>query len=328
MGVDYHRLSKRAELYYALAEALAEMPSWLVRAGSEWPLTQAARKVMPGSLVVEKLAGIPAESKPHRQNRYTRLFRGPGRPRFWLYESMWRSGRFLGPESLSLEKLYTEAGLQVNGAEAADHASVELAFLSHLTECQLYEPGSASLWKRIEQSFIKQHAGHWLPALGRSLARSGDEVYGVIGELMAEFLLESEHPKLPTRSTKMGHCLPTITNQETCNLCGFCVQICPKRALAINETPYETSLSLSIADCNGCRKCSQVCPAGVISILNQDDYLVDGPQQELRRSPRVICPGCGEATVSRAEFDFVVEQIGRPAWLTYCLPCRSELVEK
>jgi TorA maturation chaperone TorD/Fe-S-cluster-containing hydrogenase component 2 len=320
---------RRAELYDALAEALAELPPWLMLPGREWPLTQAAARLAPHSAAVEAMAHIPAEAEAIRRARHTRLFGGPGRPRFWLYESMWRSGCFLGPEAISLEQLYKEAGLRVAGAELPDHASVELAFLAHLAERQAAEPEYALVWQKLERSFIKKHAGQWLPALGRSLAASADEVYGPIGALMADFLLEKSHPHRQNLKLARISCLPLIMQQELCSLCGFCVQVCPTRALTINETPHDTILMLSISACNGCRKCKTICPSGAIAMNGADDgYLAFEAQTALRHSPRVFCPGCGEATVSRAEIDFVAEKIGRPGWLTYCLPCRSELMEK
>lgn len=320
---------RRAELYYTLAEVLAELPPWLMLPGREWPLTQAAAKLVPLSTAAEAMAQIPAEAETTRRARHTRLFAGPGRPRFWLYESMWRSGRFLGPETISLEQLYKGAGLRIVGAEAPDHASVELAFLAHLSKQQEAEPEYAVLWQKLERDFINKHAGQWLPALGRSLAASGDEVYGPIGEFMADFLLDKGRPQKQKRKLTLSFRLPIVVHQELCSLCGFCVQVCPTRALTINETPRDTILLLSSSACNGCRKCKNVCPAGALAMNGADDgNPVYEAHTTLRRSSRVYCPICGEATVSRAEIDFVAEQIGRPGWLTYCQLCRSELLEK
>jgi len=43
----------------------------------------------------------------------------------------------------------------------------------------------------------------------------------------------------------------------------------------------------------------------------------------LRESPRARCSRCGQPTVSRAELDFVVSQVGHPAWLDLCQECRA-----
>lgn len=321
---------RRAELYHALAEASADTPSWMLLPGQEWPLTKAVASLTSQSgsarKALDALARVPTESEDARRARYLRLFGGPGQPRFWLYESMWRNGRFLGPEMIALEQLYRVAGLQVVGAETADHASAELAFLAHLADRQATEPNHASKWKKLERLFIKKHAGQWLPALGRSLAATGDEVYGPIGELMAGWILEAQRP--PRRRTKPNGSFhrPIISHEASCSLCGFCIQVCPVGVLKIQETIHETVLRVAASTCTGCRKCETVCPSGVLNIRTSDnDYDMLDESAILRCSPRIPCPGCGQATVSQAELDFVAEQLGQQDWLPYCLLCRSEL---
>ncbi len=242
---------------------------------------------------------------------------------------MWRTGRFLGPEMIALERLYRVMGLEVVGAEAADHVSVELAFLAHLSERQAAEPSLASKWKRLERMFIKRHAGQWLPALGRLLAASGDEVYGPVGALVADWTLESQLPKRRQGKQNSKIHRPFIGREELCTLCGFCVQVCPTGVLKIHETTQDTMLQVTASPCNGCRKCITACPPEVLTVrrINSEYSLLD-ESVVLRRSPRVYCPGCREATVSQAELDFVSEQLGQPEWLPYCLPCRSELIKE
>src|SRR3989304_6750995 len=83
----------------------------------------------------------------------------------------------------------TRSNLSTNppGAGLPVHASLESAFLAHLADVEQVANPSTSLRAGLsyEQQFIKQHAGRWLPELGRTLARSGDEVYGPIGQLLA-----------------------------------------------------------------------------------------------------------------------------------------------
>lgn len=323
-------IESRSELYRSLAESLAEMPKWMLRPGKEWPLTAAAATLAAHSDAAEKvldaLEQIPPESEGARHGRYKRLFGGPGSPRFWLYESMWRTGRFLGPEMVALEQLYGAVGLQVVGAEAADHASVELAFLAHLVERQGSEPELSSKWRQLERLFIKKHAGQWLPVLGRSLASSGDAVYGPVGQLLAGWIMEAHLSQRPKREVSRGVHWPMISNEALCSLCGFCVQVCPTHVLNIQETDHETMLRVTAVTCNGCGKCIAECPSHVLNILaydSEEDIL--GEPTILRRSPRVLCPGCGQPTVSQAELDFVAEQVGQQEWLPYCLLCRSEL---
>ena len=199
---------QRVDLYYALTEALADVPVWLMFPGREWPLTRAAISWAPQAPTTQAMAQIPAEAEGVRRQRYAQLFSGPGQPRFWLYESMWCSGRFLGPEARALEQVYGKAGMSVAGAEAPDHAAVELAFLAHLSEQRFKEPEFAPGWARLEEDFIRKHAGQWLPDLGHSLAATGDEVYGPIGALLAGLLSAPVQPRRKRWQASRRHSFP------------------------------------------------------------------------------------------------------------------------
>ncbi|HEX6386794.1 MAG TPA: molecular chaperone TorD family protein [Anaerolineae bacterium] len=324
-------LAWRADLYHTLAEALAEPCQWLALPGHEWPLTQAAARLAPFSEAIDKavdaLLEVKAEPLPARRARYTALFAAPDRPRFWLYESMHCQSRFLSLETWALERLYRAAGLTVASAELPDHASLELAFLAYLAEKQAAEPEYAQKWRGLERRFIRQHAGRWLPKLGRALASSGDAVYAPIGALLAYWLEDIVRPRKrrPANHTP----LPSMPYAAACTLCGFCAQVCPTRALAVHETPSETILLLSAAACIGCLKCERICTTHALSMSrSRSGSASSSDWMPLHRSPRVRCPGCGQATVSRAEIDFVAAQIGKPAWLEYCPECRSDLMEK
>ena len=327
----------RADLYNTLAEALAEPPDWLVRPGYEWPLFETTARLAPSSeaarRAVEPLAAVRAASLTARRAQYAALFLGPGRPRFWLYESAALTGRVLGPQTFAVERLYRAAGLETASAELPDYASLELAFLAHLATVG----DAARAILPNEQQFIEQHAGRWLPHLGQALARSEDEVYAPIGKLLVDWLEEAggrqttagrKQPadsRLPTASR-----LPAIPQVEACTLCGFCAQVCPTRALAVHDTEQETSLLLFPAACVGCGKCARVCETHAMR-LNAAPAASQPASAEwivLRQSPRAVCRGCSAPTVSRAELDFVVTRIGHPLWLDYCSDCRPLLEEQ
>lgn len=323
----------RADLYGALAEALAEPPEWMAAPGREWPLFEIAARLGPTSEAArnaaEALAEVRAESPEARRARYTALFVGTGQPRFWLYESAALTGRILGPATFAVEKLYRLAGLNVQraNAELADHASLELAFLARLAAIEQ----DATL--PAERQFIEQHAGRWLPNLGRALAGSGDEAYAPIGQLLADWLTERAGVIAVSAVTDQRHSspsrLPAVPDPETCTLCGFCVQVCPVRALAIRESASETALALNAAVCVGCGKCERICKAHALEMKQapKEPQPSTGSWNVLRQSPRAMCRACGEPMVSRAELDFVAAQIGRPAWLDYCLECRPLFLE-
>jgi ferredoxin len=249
----------------------------------------------------------------------------------------------LGPETFAVAKLYRAAGLEIIGAELPDHISNELAFLEHLArsaETRFASQESGFLSCDIgreeilpeEKKFIEDHAGRWLPSLGRALAQSGDEVYAPLGQLLADWMEESArrcgvHHAECGRTSIVHHSsfhipkLPNISQVERCNLCGFCVQACPTRALFIRETQNETALILKEAACIRCGKCERICEAKALTM--QPAFNSSSDMITLRQSSRVECRGCGEPMVSQAEFNFVTTQIGHPAWLDYCLECRA-----
>jgi L-aspartate semialdehyde sulfurtransferase ferredoxin len=331
----------RADFYQALAEALAEPPEWLALAGREWPLRCLALELAGSSAAtcdaVAGLTAVPAESLPARRRRYAALGGGPG---LWFYESGHREGRLLGEASFAVARLYQAAGLEPGGAELPDHASVELAFLAYLARRQALEPEHRPAWRKLERRFIKEHGGRWLPALGRALVSSGDPVYAPIGRLLVYWLEEGLRPSRPKDSLAQNGRLPTVVHADDCTLCGFCLGVCPTRALAIHESSDETTLLLLDDRCTGCGKCVAVCHTAVLKleIRSQVDSVDQAPAlngagpavsrwRPLRRSPRAVCPACGEATVSCAELDFIAGQIGRPQWLAYCPACRPYLME-
>lgn len=312
----------RAELYTALAEALSEPLDWLAGAGRDWPLFAAAVAAAGAGSVsarraVAALADVPSEPLETRRRRYRALFDGPG---LQLYESLHVEGRLLGRATWAVSQVYRAAGLAAQGAELPDHASVELAFLGWLAEQEADHPDQAAEWRGLARRFIERHAGRWLPGLGFALAASGDPVYAPVGELLAGWLLEAQTTRPLRRQTR----LPAIARPEACTLCGFCVQVCPTRALDVRETDAETRLVLTPTACVGCGKCERVCDFSAL-------HLKAGPSNGrgacvLRAAPRAVCPGCGRPTVSRAELAAVAERIGEwPHWLDYCLECRAVL---
>ena len=323
----------KSDLYGALAEVFSDPPDWLALPGCEWPLYSTASNLDLSSIgaqqAIERIKRIPPEPIAIRQERYDALFSGPGRPRFWLHESLYRSGKLFGTETIEVEGIYRTAGLAIEGAELPDHASMELDFLAYVANQQVGSDGQSGTWLEIESTFIKAHAGLWLPALGRDLAGSGDEVYAPIGQLLAEWLTDNRKPIHHGVSSQPGTWSPVLVKAENCILCGFCYQVCPRQVLKIQEDSGETVLIRIERSCTGCGKCVKICPERVLKLEKSiPSAQVSGGMVVLRASPRAQCPKCGFPTVSQAELNYIVGQTGSLPWIEWCQECRLASMEE
>jgi len=281
--------------------------------GCEWPLFETvaglASEFEAARRHLDLLACIPPEEPNLRRERYTAIF-ASGKPKFWLYESAALTGKILGPQTFEMARLYQAAKLEAVGAELPDHISLELAFLSHLA-------GSTQ-----EKEFLESHA-FWMIDLGRALSRSGDKVYAPIGALLADWLESALAPTpLHAKEGKRGR-VPTLPCPDDCTLCGFCVQVCPTRALKILEDTKSTSLVLEAADCIHCGKCERICEFHTLRM--NPPTASEIRVQTLRESPQVHCQNCSQTVASQAEMDYIVSQIGEADWQHLCLDCRPAL---
>ncbi len=314
-----------AALYAGLAEALATdtaVPAWLGRPGRKWPVWESASHLAAGydwpalSQAVDALAEVSGALPVRRQSAYKRLLGGNGRAPLMLYESQYLNGRFMGPETFAVGALYREAGLEITGAELPDYAAVELEFLAFLVEQEIVQPENYRHWRKVRRLFIKEHAGRWLPQVGRQLAAVADPAWAAAGQLLVAAL----KPPRKRRTIQPKSGLPRIINIEACNLCSFCVQVCPTRALRMQEDDQATRLRLQPYLCIHCYKCEQACPENALDMLGSP---IEEATIVLRESPRAACPRCGKLTVSQAELAAVAARLGsHPAWLDYCLDCR------
>lgn len=119
--------------------------------------------------------------------------------------------------------------------------------------------------------------------------------------------------------------VPNIVEPDLCTLCGFCVQVCPTKALRIHEDEKTTFLQLEASLCTSCANCRNICPEDVLSLSASSP---NQAQVLLRESPLAKCSNCGETTFSQAELDYTKKVLGNPDWLAYCLNCRSRHIAK
>lgn len=321
-------LEIRHDLFTGLAQALATpdlsgLPAWFAAPGKDWPLFDVAVQMAahsPSSSwieAVDALEQVAASSLTYRTQTYQSVFFGQGAPPIWLYESMHSQGRIPGSSTFTVEALYKQAGLEVIGAELPDHACNELSFLAFLAMHEARDGNESDTWTAVRKLFMKKHAGRWLPEVGRTLSRSPYPEWAAIGRLLIASLM----PQSASQSALAeGFGIPSMQQEAACDLCGFCVQVCPSNALGIREDAQFTELWLQADICIRCKKCEKVCPKGALSMGDGEITL---QKTLLKSSPRAICPLCGEATVSQVELDAVAERLGdRPDWLEYCLSCR------
>jgi len=312
----------RANLYHGFAELMAEPPLWSTHPGTRWPLFSAAKQLVlesqTAAQLVQTLDKVGAEPLPERKARYEKCFSSIGRPLCWFNESMALHGQLFGEVTVAVESFYQQTGMRMVTPELPDHASVELAFLAHLAQFQADNPNYRHAWRSLETRFLQEHAGKWLPSLGRAIACLDDPVYAPIGYLLASWI-EENHPGIP-RNMNSKELYPVLL-QNKCTLCGFCSQVCPTGALTVKENQTETALWFYSSKCIGCGKCSATCTFQALSMVSAKQAS-QGKHIGLFVSPRIQCRLCGQPTVSKAEYNFVTSRIGQPIWLEYCNHCR------
>jgi len=325
-------LESLAKIYTGLAQVIptagSNLPDWLGAQGRYWPIFESAVQIasqQPDSQwrhAVEALAAVKPSSQGIRRSEYEALFIGQGRPPIWLYESWHVNGRIPGPATFAIQALYKQAGLKYEGAEMPDHAALELSFLSYLCRQEI-ENGEPE-WRDVRRIFIKNHAGLWLPEVGRALICCMYPAWQALGYVLVSSLAQKS-AKPRRAKTNSQNSLPTISEHADCNLCGFCVQSCPTRALGIREDERTTALLLAAERCIYCEQCVRVCLSEALTLENT------APARNLillRESDRAVCPACNSKTVSQAELDAIATQLGEhPRWLDYCMACRPYQME-
>ena len=319
-----------SEIYAGLAEVLAEAgrgnsPEWLALSGDEWPLfspLQALSKCTGRPPLGKAAATMAAVASGPRRAACEKLFAGQGRPAILLYESWHRDGRFSSPTTFAVQTQYRLAGLDISG-ERPDHAAVELEFLSFLATREEEDAGQAQKWRAARQRFLTEHAGRWLPEVGRRLTAADNPAWAAVGVLLTALLAprKSLHQHQTTPNRVKSHLLPTVADPVGCTFCGFCAQVCPVHALVVVEDDRTTRLQFQMDGCVQCGKCARVCDE---KVLLMGETETGEKVITLCESPRAFCPLCCRPTVSQAEIRAISRRLGsHPVWLDYCLECRA-----
>lgn len=323
------------DILYSLAELFAlPLPEWFSQPGEDWELYQAvddlARVTSAQSWesLRDDLAKIPRRNYEKCYQEFNDVFYPAGRMPLMLYESYYVDGRILGPTTFHIQNYYHQYALQVGDAELADHISVELSFWAYVGTLLAGSHEQFTLGRKVAIDFGAKHSPIWMLNIGEYLSKQTKAEWKVVGNLLVQAVndigtwishagLQQHHGLKKAREHTLR---PDIPKVENCNLCGFCVQVCPTKALIIYEDEKITSLRLDVGRCVSCRKCERVCESNVIVMK---DKLSNQKVIELRQSNRALCPKCGRPTVSQAELAAVVKMLGEhPVYLDYCLECR------
>jgi ferredoxin len=319
----------RAMIYHALAEVLAGPVPGIERLLLDAVTT--GSQVL-GSAACQRaaraLAEFPERSFEDLRDSYIRAIARPGGRPVALYESLHRQGSLMGQITRDVERHYRALGLASAGGELPDHASVELAFLGHLSiaEIQARAAKDGRLVSRLraeQRYFLHTHAGAWVPDVGDALAVVEDLFYAAVGHVLRGFLSEELTPRKQNGQTEAQ--LPSLKDPAGCTLCGLCVGSCLPGALQVMESITETALALKMTQCIGCGRCVRTCPEEML-VLSFGAANMTG-WQVIRQSPRIGCPGCGRPTVSQAELDAVFAKLqpdpSVQQRLSLCVECKS-----
>ena len=177
---------------------LKEAAAWL---GADADVYAAALDSLSGAAASIATQGAAA-ALGDVQVEHARLFTGPGRTAVKCYASEYldadQSGkaRLNGPAALFAAAAYEAEGATPVGSrgELPDHATVELEFLYHLCrrEEQAWAAGDQSEALRLRRTldtFLRTHAGAWLPAFAEEVRTSTRlAFYSGMAELLSAHL--------------------------------------------------------------------------------------------------------------------------------------------
>ena len=168
--------------------------------------TRALEIVIPESVLANieggaahEMSNSPLERREDElEVEYNRLFVGPGAPRVYPYESLYRdsTGLVMGPSAGEVLQAYRRAGLAINTAfkDLPDHIAVELEFMARLCceEARAESAGRGDLALRLKQdqrSFLDAHLASWLPAMCEKVIReTTSTIYRGFAEIAAIFV--------------------------------------------------------------------------------------------------------------------------------------------
>jgi TorA maturation chaperone TorD len=139
--------------------------------------------------VEELAAALRGESAETLGPAYQRLFGGS--VALAPYEASYEADPFRQARQMAdVAGFYRAFGADAHGpaAERPDHGGCELEFVAFLGVRRLAAADAGRVEEaeqcgEIEDAFLREHAGRWLPAFFTALARADDGVFGAVGRL-------------------------------------------------------------------------------------------------------------------------------------------------
>lgn len=123
----------------------------------------------------------------------------------------------------------------------------------------------------------------------------------------------SKFPHLPHKPFERFRGRPKYY-EDDCIGCGACFQVCPAKAIDMQDEGAKRKLSVRWDLCIFCGNCQANCPTGKgIMLSNEFDLATTGKREELKQEiakDLLLCQCCGEVIAPRDQILWVANKIG------------------
>jgi len=124
-------------------------------------------------------------------------------------------------------------------------------------------------------------------------------------ELRARLGYGYEHAKWSPATISVARFTPIVTvDRNKCTLCGKCVEVCPRKVIAVGSTGVEVK---DLMSCTLCRQCEAACPVGAISVKEHPDRLILEVESGGALSPQNIVMIAAKILLS--ELQYIYNQV-------------------
>ena len=98
-------------------------------------------------------------------------------------------------------------------------------------------------------------------------------------------------------------------NVDNCKGCGLCVEVCPKKIIAmdkerLNAKGYHPAIVVNMEECIGCGMCARQCP---VDAITKTDYTAPGKKKPALAIDAMKCAKCG-ACIATCKFGAISKQ--------------------